>query len=113
MVSGYTPWPRRPQHSPGGQMTDEELIERLRASIAERVAEGDGFWRPCSGCLESCDGGVSESDYPYSEIFKCQPGGGCGECGGIGVVWDTTDYEDYAQFALAEDHKDAELTRLK
>lgn len=60
---------------------------RLAARIAEVVKEDGGCWMPCSGCQESDEGYVSEKDYPYSSLFKCQPGGGCGECGGIGVVW--------------------------
>ncbi|MGU2419442.1 AAA family ATPase [Burkholderia cenocepacia] len=30
--------------------------------------------------------------YPYSAILKCDLGAGCSECGGIGAVWDNTDY---------------------
>ncbi|CAN5534111.1 hypothetical protein BH09PSE4_BH09PSE4_22870 [soil metagenome] len=71
--------------------------------IAEVLAGGDGFWRPCSGCQESSEGVVSTEDYPYSATFQCQPGGGCRECGGIGVLWDTTDYEAMARDMLAED----------
>src|SRR5690349_6179102 len=81
-------------HHPGDRIEIElpdEAIAELRRSleppmrderIAELIAEGDGFWRPCSGCQESSDGCVSVIDYPYSPVFQCQPGGGCGECGG-------------------------------
>lgn len=63
--------------------------------------EGDGFWQACSGCQESVDGHVSTRDYPYSAAFGCQTGGGCSECGGLGVKWDTTDYEAMASYILA------------
>lgn len=62
--------------------------------VKEVVAECDvGFWRTCSGCYETVDG-QAVGHYPYSEIFGCTLGGGCSECGGIGAIWDTTDYED-------------------
>jgi hypothetical protein len=82
-----------------------EVREYHSRRIAEIMGEGDGFWRACSGCQESSDGCVSTEDYPYSKIFRCQPGSGCGECGGLGVLWDDTDYEAYAKFALDEDQR--------
>ena len=69
--------------------------------VAEVMQEGGGFWRACSGCQESAEGYVSPSLWPYCEVFQCQPGMGCGECGGIGVVWDNTDYDKMAREALA------------
>ncbi|WP_243771990.1 hypothetical protein [Burkholderia anthina] len=62
------------------------------SSVAETVAEGAGFWRSCSGCHETNEGHET-GHYPYSKILKCHLGGGCSECGGIGAVWDDTDYE--------------------
>ncbi len=62
--------------------------EQMKRSVAEVMQEDGGCWSACSGCQESVDGCVSSRDYPYSPIFKCQPGGGCGECGGIGVIWE-------------------------
>lgn len=70
--------------------------------IAELVADGDGIWRACSGCQEGVDGYVSERDYPHSRTFQCQPGGGCRECGGLGVIWDNTDYNEMAEAMLAD-----------
>ncbi len=55
--------------------------------INELIEEG-GFWKSCTGCQESVDGYVSTKDYPYDPLFRCQPGSGCHECGGIGVIWD-------------------------
>lgn len=63
------------------------------SAVAERMEENDGFWHACSGCQESDEGYVSPELWPRSEIFQCQPGAGCHECGGIGVIWDTTDWE--------------------
>lgn len=74
--------------------------------IHEVMAEGDGFWRACSGCQEGVDGHVSAKDYPYSKVFKCQPGGGCSECGGLGVLWDDTDYDAMATAILADMRED-------
>ncbi|MDN7413454.1 hypothetical protein QZM42_33555 [Burkholderia vietnamiensis] len=62
------------------------------SSVAETLAEGGGFWRSCSGCHETNEGHET-GHYPYSKILKCHLGGGCSECGGIGAVWDDTDYE--------------------
>ncbi|EZP57461.1 hypothetical protein [Sphingomonas sp. RIT328] len=62
-------------------------VDTLAKHVAEVMAEDGGCWTACSGCQESDEGYVSEKYYPYSPIFRCQPGGGCSECGGIGVIW--------------------------
>ena len=59
----------------------------LARHVVEVIEEDGGCWTACSGCQESDEGYVSEKYYPYSPIFRCQPGGGCSECGGIGVIW--------------------------
>lgn len=87
-------------------MSETDIVAR---KIKECVAEGDGFWRTCSGCHESEDG-HDIGHYPHSKTFGCKLGGGCGDCGGIGAVWDTTDYEDMAASINAED---AEIVRLR
>lgn len=71
-----------------------EKINRdyTRQRIGELIDEGDGDWTACSGCQEGIDGCVSTTDYPYDPMFRCQPGGGCGECGGIGVIWRDRSY---------------------
>lgn len=61
------------------------------ADVKETLAKGDGFWRSCSGCHETEDG-HPVGKYPYSKILECALGAGCSECGGIGAVWDNTDY---------------------
>ncbi|KWK74111.1 hypothetical protein WM15_32150 [Burkholderia ubonensis] len=65
--------------------------------VKETLESGGGFWRTCSGCHESEDG-HPVGEYPYSEVLQCDLGAGCAECGGIGAVWDNTDYDDMAAF---------------
>ncbi|MEK6290817.1 MAG: hypothetical protein V4793_05400 [Paraburkholderia tropica] len=52
-----------------------------------------GFWRSCSGCHDTEDG-HDVGHYDHSAVMNCTLGAGCSECGGIGAVWDNTDYED-------------------
>lgn len=74
------------------------LIERLE-KIAIREADEElretideaGFWHSCSGCRETFEG-RSCGHYPVHPLFNCEMGAGCGECGGIGVLWDDIDY---------------------
>ncbi|EFF76118.1 hypothetical protein [Achromobacter piechaudii] len=67
--------------------------------VAETIKDGDGFWRSCSGCHELNEG---RDTGPYSAVFKCHLGNGCSECGGIGAIWDSTDYQAMAD-AMARD----------
>lgn len=60
----------------------------IRTDI-EGLGDDDGFWRSCSGCHELNEG---QPTGPYNPVLSCHVGIGCGECGGIGAVWDTTDY---------------------
>jgi hypothetical protein len=71
-------------------------------NIKERLAEGDGVWVTCTGCHESEDG-YDNGHYPHSDVFGCKLGGGCSECGGIGAIWDTTDYGAMAEDIMATD----------
>jgi hypothetical protein len=57
--------------------------------VAEATKDGGGTWRTCTGCHELNEG---YDTGPYSETLKCHLGNGCSECGGIGAIWDTTDY---------------------
>ncbi|WZB76790.1 hypothetical protein WJ972_15605 [Achromobacter insuavis] len=52
-------------------------------------------WRSCTGCHELNEG---HDTGPYSAILGCHLGNGCSECGGIGAIWDNTDYQ-----AMADD----------
>ena len=88
-------------------MTPLEVWQAIGRNVKERIAEGDGFWVSCSGCYETEDG-QNVHGYPYSDVFGCVLGGGCSECGGIGAVWDTTDYaamgEELAASSLPPSH---------
>ena len=80
-------------------LTEEDLTP---TRIQEVMAEGDGCWVTCSGCHESEDG-YDVGRYPFSKTFGCKLGGGCGECGGLGAVWDTTDYAAMGDWLTARE----------
>jgi hypothetical protein len=63
--------------------------------VAEASSGPRGFWKPCCGCHELIDGYQTGPIHP---VLKCYVGVGCGECGGIGAVWDTTDYADMGAY---------------
>lgn len=67
------------------------IWESVSKNVKERLGENEGAWRSCSGCYEMEDG-QNVHGYPHSDVFGCELGGGCSECGGIGAIWDTTDY---------------------
>jgi hypothetical protein len=72
------------------------------SGVADVLAEKGGVWVECSGCYETVDG-HPVGEYGYSEILKCPLGAGCSGCGGIGAVWDNTDYEAMGRALEAED----------
>lgn len=74
-------------------LLDEYTVWRIRELVDE---EQSGFWHTCSGCHNTEDG-HSIGEYPHHPIFNCTQGSGCGECGGIGVIWDNADYEQMAK----------------
>lgn len=51
------------------------------------VGNSVGFWKSCSGCVESEDGYVNPRDYPLHPKYSVSQGGGCDECKGRGVVF--------------------------
>lgn len=63
--------------------------------VSESLSSGDGFWRSCTGCHETNEG---YDTGPYSKTLRCHLGNGCRECGGIGAVWDDTDYDAMADY---------------
>jgi hypothetical protein len=75
----------------GEPWSEPKILGVVAASVKERLEEGDGNWVTCTGCHESEDG-YDNGYYPHSNTFGCKLGGGCSECGGIGAIWDTTDY---------------------
>lgn len=78
------------------------LADPVWVSVAKDIHhvldEGDGHWRGCSGCHELSDGAPTG---PYSDTFRCHLGLGCSECGGIGAVWDNSDYSEFTQVRAA------------
>jgi hypothetical protein len=88
---------------------EEGFFDRVRECVKE-YAE-DGFWNTCSGCHESEDG-YDVGHYPFSESFNCKLGGGCSECGGIGAIWDTTDYDAMAREMLACDATESASSKI-
>lgn len=78
--------------------------------VAETLSDGSGMWRSCSGCLETEDG-APVGRYPYSKALGCTLGSGCSECGGIGAIWDTTDYQAMADFMVKADQPSSTPTK--
>ena len=68
--------------------------------VTQIVAHGRGMWKTCCGCHESNEGHPTGPIHP---ALQCVVGSGCHECGGIGAVWDTTDYADMADFLMREE----------
>ncbi|NHC62740.1 hypothetical protein [Paenalcaligenes suwonensis] len=97
----------RQQHADDMDMLAKELASRaapieLRV-VADILAEGNGCWATCSGCHESNDGYPTG---PYSQVMKCTLGVGCRECGGIGAIWDTTNYAEMGDAMAAAMRED-------
>lgn len=64
----------------------EAVAERIKEVCREEGLNGAACgWRSCTGCHESSEG-VPQGD--YSPTFQTHVGFGCGECGGLGVVWE-------------------------
>lgn len=62
----------------------KSIAEVIKEESANDAACG---WRSCTGCHETNEG-AETGFYPYSKMFGCYVGSGCGECGGLGVVWE-------------------------
>ncbi|WP_409188398.1 hypothetical protein [Bradyrhizobium sp. RDM4] len=93
---------------PTASHAEREILDQLAASVREQVSDGDGMWVTCSGCHESEDG--HSIGYPHSKVFGCRLGSGCSECGGIGAIWDTTDYGAMGDALAAELDTDARIS---
>lgn len=84
-----------------GAAQANEPLSTIAGKVRELVSQEEaGHWRECSGCYETEDG-YPVGHYPYSPALKCHLGAGCSECGGIGAIWDSSDYGDYADFSRA------------
>lgn len=96
-VIAYTPKPTIPTE--GQREVESAMLEDV---VRQRKDEPeDGHWQPCSGCHETEDG-YDVGHYPFSEVFQSKVGAGCGECGGLGVIWDSTDYAEMADWMIRE-----------
>lgn len=84
------------------------ITEEVRELVEDEEA---GFWRPCTGCHET-DEGHPTGRFPFSRALNCELGHGCRECGGIGAVWDDTDYADMAEFMAAADRDHENIKRI-
>jgi hypothetical protein len=84
---------------------DDPILRGLARAVGE-IDSDDGRWISCSGCYETEDG-HPVGDYPHSPILGCALGGGCSECGGLGAVWDTTDYAAFAEELMEARPQDA------
>lgn len=78
----------------------EPDFARSIAAIMRSEAEGGAAcgWRSCTGCHETNEG-AETGHYPYSPMFQAFVGGGCSECGGIGVVWEYWSEDDLKAMA--------------
>ncbi len=70
---------------------ERDAVWPTAEDVAEASEDGKGFWKSCSGCHETNEGVPTG---PLHPVLKCYVGVGCAECGGIGAIWDTTDYAD-------------------
>ena len=76
------------------------------AGVRAALEQGGGVWRSCTGCYETDEGYPTA---PIDPVFGCERGAGCRECGGIGAVWDSTDYSDMADWIGREELKDEQI----
>lgn len=90
---GMKEQPAQPQQEP----IAVELV-----GVEEAIKEGNGFWKSCTGCYETNEGHPPTGAF-FSSVFKCYMGHGCSECGGIGAIWDDTDYEAMADHMMRDD----------
>lgn len=89
-----------------------DAIAAIDVRLKEMVdTPPEGFWHSCTGCHETSEG-YSVGSYPWNAAMKCELGAGCGECGGIGAVWDDTDYDDMVEFMMQADREEAAGKRV-
>lgn len=75
------------------------------ADVGRQIEEGKGIWCSCTGCHDSNEGVPTG---PFSRVFQCHLGLGCSECGGLGAIWDDSDYEGMAAFMASSDSEPAQ-----
>lgn len=106
MANNYTPTSIPPVGPPPPKKGSKYVPPEL-SRIPDALAEGGGVWRSCSGC-HCLNEGVPTGD--WSEVMRCHLGIGCRECGGIGAIWDMTDYADMAAFMNQPPHEHLVVT---
>ncbi|MCA0851210.1 hypothetical protein [Salipiger thiooxidans] len=84
-----------------GELVSSAAAAEAQEPLLRNVEPDDGCWVSCSGCHETNEG-YETGHYAYSPVFKCYVGCGCSECGGLGVVWDNTDYSALGDYLAAE-----------
>jgi hypothetical protein len=104
MTDNKTPAPETHVHVAIPELSGIEL-----AGVADQLEEGAGAWRACSGIHELIEGHPTG---PWSETLKSYMGGGCRECGGIGAIWDNTDYSQVNNSLPLKRSEEADLPVL-
>ncbi len=84
------------------QPAQQEPVPVELVGVEEAIKKGNGFWKSCTGCYETNEGHPPTGAF-FSPVFKCHMGHGCSECGGIGAIWDDTDYEAMADYMMLDD----------
>ncbi|MFQ6776923.1 hypothetical protein V6Z69_17090 [Cereibacter sphaeroides] len=72
--------------------------------VARVLSEDCGAWVSCTGCYATDEGYPTAGADP---VFGCALGMGCRECGGLGAVWDPTDWSALAVEDEGELSRDA------
>ncbi len=67
--------------------------QAIADDVARVLSEDCGAWVSCTGCYATDEGYPTASTDP---VFGCALGMGCRECGGLGAVWDPTDWSTLA-----------------
>lgn len=86
--------------SSGGQSVTADPLPAELQGVADVLSKNGGAWRSCTGCHELSEGRETGL---YSTALQCHLGNGCEECGGIGAIWDATEYQAVA-IAIAPAH---------
>lgn len=99
-----------PSPAPKAEPVAGEVIDARTVAEAVANCEGVGNWMSCTGCHELDEGHPTGR---YSTALKCYLGLGCTECGGLGAVWDTTDYAAMGDWLAKElvDDVDREIAQ--
>ncbi|MEL5878519.1 hypothetical protein [Cereibacter sphaeroides] len=80
--------------------------QAIADDVARVLSENCGAWASCTGCYATDEGYPTAGPDP---VFGCALGMGCRECGGLGAVWDPTDWsalavEDEGELGRDEPH---------